>query len=335
LNNENSIINHNNSNLAKNNISNSNLLYQISELNNNNHDNKINNSTSIRCTCISRNNNILIEESPIKIEYISNYKNINKIAKGKYINDKNFQNDLHKFIKFYLKLKSKKECDSKNSNLDFSSIEINLKNSNSNFTEKNQNFNSDFSKEIEIPNNMNIKEENKNKNKNENKKYKNNNKTHKISTFNNYYETLNSNDDGIKYNSYSIRKEKNIFNKYSFTKILKSKSNNTKILKNYNFKDDLDKDYIINDIDNTIKNKMPHKDDKYNIIRPHKIFNFNFHIFDNKICLNNRNNKSNFKEKLKYDKIDDNSSNHVINRNLNNIINETNYNYTKNYCVIY
>ena len=343
LNNENSIIknNNSNSNLAKNITSNSNLLYQISELNNNNHDNKIYNSTSVRCTCTSRDNNILIEETPIKIEYISNYKNINKIAKGKYINDKKFQNVLHKFIKFYLKLKSKKEYDSKNSNLNFSSIELSLKNnsifekSNSNFTEKNENFNRDFSKEIEIPNNMNIKEENNNKNKNENKIYKNKNKIHKTLTFNNYYETLNNNDDEIKYNSYSIRKEKNIFNKYSFTKILKSKSNNIKILKNYNFKNDLDKKYIINDNDNTIKNKMPHKDDKYNIVRPHKIFNFNFHIFDNKICLNNRNNKSNFKEKLNYDKIEDNSSNHVINRNLNNIINETNYNYTKNYCVIY
>ena len=320
LNNEHLIINHNNSNNI---ISNPNLLFQIEESSN-----KINNSTSIRCTCTSRNFFNLIKENPINIEYFSSYKNVNKIAKGKYIKNKGFQNALYKFIKSYLKMKSKKKYNYKTSIFKFSSPNVNSKKTlyDKNISlnsEKEQNSNNEFSKEIEFIDNINNGEENENKN----NIYKHNNKIHKVYTESNYHEQKNENKI-IKFNSYPIKSEKNITKKYSFTQI----KYNPKIFKKYNFKNDIDK-YFINDKDNKSTNKKLINKDKFDIVKQNKIFNFNFHITDNDILINNE--QKDINEKCNNDKINNNSSHHVINSNLNHIINETNYNYTKNYCSIY
>ena len=45
----------------------------------------------------------LTKESTINLQIKSNYKNINDIAEGKYINNKRFQNDIQKIVKYYAK----------------------------------------------------------------------------------------------------------------------------------------------------------------------------------------------------------------------------------------
>ena len=110
--------------------------------------------------------------------------------------------------------------------------------------------------------------------------------------------------------------------------ILKYKSNK---IKKYNLKLN-----DSNENNDNIKTMNINKNEKNNIIKPKKIINFNFHISDNNIILKNQKNDviQKINDKIKNEN-NINSTNNAINNNSNNIINETNYNFTKNYCIIY
>ena len=335
-------INKSNQNLTQFNnlvISNTNLLYFIPE----SFHNINNNSHSVK----SNNNNLLIKEMPIKLEYISNYKNINQITKGKYINNKKFQNALYKFIKFYFHLnvsQSNKKNDNKESSFDFSSLKKNSKNElfidndSSNNCEKSEiisnkylvNSNNEFSKNYSFSENIVLDENKKNKNKIKLIKYNNTNTKSKVLSKNFYKEDINNYNNNLK--SIILDSNKNDKNKTkdrTYTPKLKYKNNNK--IKKYNLDDKNTNNENSNQNDKTWK-KIKNSD----ILPQNKMINFNFHISDKNISLENR--KKEIIPKINDKMINNDKNNltkHVINSNSNNIINETNYNYTKNYCFIY
>ena len=63
----------------------------------------------IKTMSIMMNKNKLIVESTVKIEFLASYNNINKIAKGKYINNKRIQKATEKFINYFVNSIAKKK----------------------------------------------------------------------------------------------------------------------------------------------------------------------------------------------------------------------------------
>ena len=89
---KNKIINQNN-NMT---IINTNIISQIQDIKNN--------KDSILPLIKNMNGNskkIYFKESTVKLEFLASYNNINKMAKGKYINNKTFQKVTKRFIKYY------------------------------------------------------------------------------------------------------------------------------------------------------------------------------------------------------------------------------------------
>ena len=87
-----------------------NLLYGKS-LNSNMAQNISNSNNRFVITKVSSVNdfNIITGESTISFQIKSSYKNINEVAKGKYINNHKFQNLIQKMAKYYIKNKSKRK----------------------------------------------------------------------------------------------------------------------------------------------------------------------------------------------------------------------------------
>ena len=271
------------------------------------------------------------------MEYLASYKNINIIAKGKYISNKKFQNSLFKFVKFYININKKKTSKKIDNFNEFSSFKQNSQNElyieqnisniyenskkefNNNSMSKSDNYNNksktikksssnEFSKGIEFnsfSSNINIDKNNK----------------IKINKFNNIGKISKVFSNEIYYDEEEqIINNKNIINNSLNTSILKYKSNKIKKYK------------VDNNNDNN-KNIDKNKNEKNN----NNIINFNFHISDNNIILKNQKNDviQKINDKIKKENNINNSINNAINSNSNNIINETNYNFTKNYCIIY
>ena len=86
-------------------ISNTNLLCQIPEIPSN-----IEKSLAFdKCNCVHCSHIKLIKESTVSIEFLASYKNINKIAKGKYLNNEKFQKATQKFVKLYINSNTKEK----------------------------------------------------------------------------------------------------------------------------------------------------------------------------------------------------------------------------------
>ena len=266
----------------------------------------------------------LIKETPIKIEYLSNYKNINELSKGKYINNEKFQKALHKFVNYYINITSKRKKNKSNKNND---------NSESTFDINSYKQSSKKQIILDINNSsfINSCEYNFNKIKKENSKIrKERNSSPNIKIVkekNNKTKLINDKDLNTKSN-------------YNFDENEKEKNNNNNGLKENmnkfpkNIKKDKLKISFVNNYlnDDTNKNQICHVwSSNYNFdISSNKIINSNFYLSGNNISSNNNNIKENFK--LMNEKININSSNNIINSNSNN---EINYNYTKNYCIIF
>ena len=94
-------------NLFKMNSKNSNKAQIISNSNNRFNITKISSSNELNTSNSKNNFDYVIEESAESFEIKSSYKNINEVAKGKYINDNTFQNIIQKIVKYYVKAKRK------------------------------------------------------------------------------------------------------------------------------------------------------------------------------------------------------------------------------------
>ena len=301
-------------------ISNTNLLSQIPHFNF-----KSSNSIINDCNLNLFLSGKLIKETPIKIEYLSNYKNINELSKGKYINNEKFQKALHKFVNYYINITSKRKKNKSNKNND---------NSESTFDINSYKQSSKKQIILDINNSsfINSCENNFNKIKKENSKIrKERNSSPNIKIVkekNNKTKLINDKDLNTKsnYNFDENEKEKNNNNNNG----LKENMNKfPKNIKKDKLKISLDNNYLNDD---TNKNKICHVwSSNYNFnISSNKIINSNFYLSGNNISSNNNSIKENFK--LMNEKININSSNNIINSNSNN---EINYNYTKNYCIIF
>ena len=289
-------------------ISNTNYLYQIPEFPNTKSNGE--EDTKEKCKCSFCVPNKLIKDSNIKLEFLSSYKNIDKMSKGTYIKNNAFQKAVQRFINYYYKnlIRGKKEKISDKeeylSSFEFSSFDNNYING------KNSIFESDYkeiksqnkSSNIAILKELNFSENKDNKN-NSKKMIMKNNFSLKSAKAKNIKNNLNDSKKYLKLNSYSKENEKRIIQtptnkpkkeskKRRIPKFLSTKIENKSILSDINAKSQKD---LCNNYNNSdllsIKPVNPNKSDKklsYNIKRKKKKS-----LYESIIDLKNINNKSN------------------------------------------
>ena len=142
-------------------IANTNLLCQIPEMSN--RQNNISEYTKCKCAFCSPSK--LTKESIVKFEIKASYKNINLMAKGRYIKNEKFQKATQRFVNYYFDLLSKKRESINNLNEEEFSYELssfNFYSQKESIIEKKQSKNSNF-----LQNNLDIRKKSK-KNKGEN-----------------------------------------------------------------------------------------------------------------------------------------------------------------------
>ena len=333
-------------------LNNTNLLSQISERSNNksimlNNEN-CDNSKSFKISDLTT-------ESSIKFTLIASYKNINKIAKGNYINNKNFQKATQKFVNYYANLiKKYNKKNKKESSFDLSAFD--------NFSEEelaiNKKSSEDYSS-MRINSDNHIKESNDFKDKIKHRENKSNPSS----------ELMEINHNKLIENHLQVRKA----NKNHFKNIFKFKKMCT---------DKIDKRLLISEINNIIVKSQNTPNDSVisNLTNKESFENLNFFSFKDKKIINNvdnkeqilssknsnsnviissnSNNNSNYlqigKNNLlskKIEKAEDldksnktkkdnkitynSSSQNIINNKSNKNINEVNINFTNNFCLIY
>ena len=71
---------------------------------------KISSSNELNSNNSKNNFDYMIQETSESFHIKSSYKNINEVARGKYIKDHKFQNVIQKIVKSYVKAKKKKAC---------------------------------------------------------------------------------------------------------------------------------------------------------------------------------------------------------------------------------
>ena len=300
----------------------------------------------IKTMSIMMNKNKLIVESTVKIEFLASYNNINKMAKGKYINNKRIQKATEKFINYFVnsiekkkgKLSDKKkeyESVSNNSNMSYNPFNseesiIKRKQSNSPHTRKmfsdnklkKYKFKRKISYHISVKNlkcrpisNNNIKIE---------KEIKNKSQFHKKSFKSNKLLTINNNNDNDN-NLLKLQNSSNMSvmseskNKIEVEKILLSNTDENIIGNSGN------KELILSKNCNNSEALISSNNSNSNYIQ------FGKNIISKKedLCELNK------KLKLKEEKKRYNSSKNIINNKSNKNINEVNINFTNNFCQIF
>ena len=296
------------------------------------------------------------QESTVKLEILSSYRNINNIAKGKYISNKNFQKATQKFINYYTNsiLKDKEIINNKEkikeSSFELSSFnhisseESVIKKNNSILY--NNKINSDkktkkLQKKIvklkssndikcKLPiNNIKIEEkdfESKNK-------YNKSNKIqiNKMLGNNNLYINQNTKISLLKENKNELEQPKNT----SIISISSEvKNNDNDIKKDYDYNSFYEEENIIDNINNKkidLFTNHCNSDAKLtnNINNPK--FQLKQKFFDKKDKIQNF---IKLNENKKDEKITYNSSQNIINNKSNKNINEVNINFTNNFCLI-
>ena len=331
---------------------------QITEKSNNRNSIIFNDNYNFKANKISN----LTTESSIKLEIIASYKNINKIAKGKYLQNKQFQKATQKFISYYVntiilnhKEKLNEGKDEKESSFDISVFEP-YSEEESSFQQKNSNnyrdmkINSDnHIKEFKLfKDNANSKELRSDltfKNKEDEEKEKSNKKNiikksekshfNKILNIKNIYSNRNNNNQLIsEINSIIIKTQNPQKDSMISNYTNKENAENNKYYKSF------EEENIIDNMDN-----------KHNVLWG-KNYNSNAARSNNSIYNNDSN--SNFlqigkniiakkEKKEEYDKLNNkkkdekinyNSSQNIINNKSSKNINEVNINFTNNFCLI-
>ena len=270
---------------------------------------------------IYNNKKILYQESTIKIEIISSYKNINKLSRGNYIKNKQFQKATQRFVNYYINsiLKQKNKINDINNKND-SSVDV------SSFKAFSLEESSLEKSKLNYFNNINIDSQNKNK-------------AHK-----NKHDSIKNFSSGIISHSMSNNSKIEAKDLKSQKQLKNHKlSNKNKMIVNYK---KLKSSY------NVVENK-----NSYNSFEEEKENNKEKDLFS-KNCnsdVNLSNNNSNFLEigknillkkqkiedinklnkKIKEDRLIYNSSKNIINNKSNKNINEVNINFTNNFCNIF
>ena len=294
----------------------------------------------IKTMSIMPNNNKLIKESTAKIEILASYHNINKIAKGMYINNKGIQKATQKFLNYYINSNEKKKEKlkvKKNENESVSDISnissynpfysedsnIDRKNSNSyntnkissdnklkkyKFKQKILNKNSLLNLKNKLPSNTNVKYENGAK---KSKSYKKPNKSNKLLKINNNLDNIFTKSQ----NSSNISVMSEIKNKLEEEKIILS--NRNEISGN-----------------NENKELALSKNCNSEALISSSNSNSNFIQFGKKI-ISKKEDLCQLNKKLKEEKKRYNSTKNIINNKSNKNINEVNINFTNNFCKIF
>ena len=295
----------------------------------------------IKTMSIMVNKNKLIKESTAKIEILASYNNINKMAKGKYINNKGIQKATQKFLNYYINSNEKKKeklNDKKNENESVSNIsnissynpfnseDSNIDRKNSNLYNTNKissdnkikkykfktkilNKNSLLNLKSKLPSNTNVKFENRAK---KSQSFKKPNKSNKLLK-------INKNLDNIftkSQNSSNISVMSEIKNKLEVEKIILSNRNENISGNNENKELALSKNCYSEALISSSNS------------------NSNFIQFGKNI-ISKKEDLCQLNKKLKEEKKRYNSSKNIINNKSNKNINEVNINFTNNFCKIF
>ena len=330
---------------------------QITEKSNNRNSFTLNDNYNFKVDKVSN----LTTESSVKLEIIASYKNINKMAKGKYLQNKKFQKATQKFISYYVntilnhKEKLNERKDEKESSFNISVVEP-YSEEESSFQQKNSNnynnmrINSDnHIKELQLfkdkANSKELRSDLTFKNKEKDEKEKNNKiniikkseKSHfnKILNIKNLCSNRNNNNRLISEINSIIIKTQNP-QKESMTSKYTNKENAEKNKYYKSFEEE-------NIIDN-MNNKLPvlwSKNYNSNAARSNNSIynndsNSNFLKMGKNILVKKEKKEEydKFNNKKKDEKINYNSSPNIINNKSSKNINEVNINFTNNFCLI-
>ena len=296
----------------------------------------------IKTMSIMMNKNKLIVESTAKIQLLASYNNINKMAKGQYINNKRIQKATEKFINYYVnsitkkkeKLKSKKKENDSVSNISnissynqFNSEEsiMNRRKSYShqakNILSENKLKNYKFKKKILNQNSLNDlkKKPLLNTNIKIEKEFKNKSHFHKISYKSNKLLKINRDKDNLFINPQN--------------------SSNMSVISESKNKIEVEKIILSNRDENIIGNSgnkdlVLSKNCNSEALISSNISNSNY-IQLGKNIISKKQDLCELNKKLKEEKKRYNSSKNIINNKSNKNINEVNINFTNNFCHIF